>query len=238
MIGEILLNERKVKIPREQIHESWIPHIEFALNSTAMKNIEDNLIMPQLINPEPKDIFNVLSMNLDDIRVVIIGQEPYPVSRHAIGYAFAVPYRAAIPYSLSVIIDEIAINYAHDITLGITTDFDTTLSHWIKQGVFLLNRSLTCQTMTVGSKHLSFWEGFTSLIVHTIAKKQSDIVWLLWGEDAKNLQPVVEKYKNNHVLVWSHPAAQRHGKEFIGCKHFGKANEILKGCNKAQINWV
>lgn len=238
MIGVIRLKERKVKIPTDQIHESWIPHIGFALNSTRMKSIEDTLIVPGLINPEPENIFRVLTMPLDEVRVVIVGQEPYPVSRACTGYAFAIPYRAATPYSLSVIVDELAINYAHDITLGVTTEFDMTLSHWIEQGVFLLNRSLTCNRMETGSKHLPFWEGFTSLIVDTIAKRESNTVWLLWGEDAKALQPIIERYRNNHVLTWSHPAAQRHGKEFIGCKHFNRANEILERCNKSQIVWV
>lgn len=218
-------------LSKDKIDKSWIDAgVGEILKSPAMQFIENELLTTSF-NPEPHQVFRVFEMPLDKIKVVILGQEPYPV--RANGLAFSTDSEP-IPYSLRVIIDSLSLKVAHDITLGTeTTPFDVTLNHWVKQGVFLLNKSLTCYKGQVGNSHLSVWSGFTDYIISIIAKR-GNIVWLLLGETAKEAVPIIKAYKNNYIITDNHPAAVRYGKKFSG-SCFNKVNEFLKD---REINWI
>lgn len=222
------------------VHQSWMPCLGRALESSMFKAIVNDVLTKAPFCPsDPRQILRVLSIPIDHIKVVIIGQDPYPNPEHACGLAFAVPNDVKTPYSLRNICDEIALSVAHDLTLGLMEDnpFDTTLNSWVEQGVFLLNRALTCE-VGASNSHKDYWSGFTELIIDCLAKQSNGLVWMLWGGDAKKALPIIEKYENNNVMTHTHPAAVMYGHPFIGCNHFKMANEILADQNKPIIKWV
>ena len=222
------------------IHPSWHSYLKPLFESDAMAYIKNELLPSAAFCPKPNQIFRVLQMPLDAIKVVIIGQDPYPNPEHACGLAFAVPKNTPPPYSLGKIIDEIALSVSYDITLmgGEDGEFDETLEHWVDQGVFLLNRALTCQ-QGLSNSHSKEWEGFTRKIIEIIAKEREGIIWMLWGNDAQTVTNVInDSGKNHNILTAYHPAAERYGYKFLGCKHFVMANEILADQGKEEINWA
>jgi len=228
------------QISTRYIHVSWKPYLENPLQSSAMRVIINKVLNKCDFCPgDPDHIFRAFSVPYDKVKVVILGQDPYPTIQHAIGYAFACPNDQSIPYSMEQILNELSINTVHDLTLGLEdgTPFDFTLKPWRDQGVLLLNRALTCIVGQPGS-HSKVWSGFTDYVVNVLASKKDNIVWLLWGGIAQEVIPIISKYPNNHILTHSHPAATRQGKPFIGCKHFTHTNEILKEWNKEPIKWA
>jgi uracil-DNA glycosylase len=225
------------------IHESWLPFLQGALDSETMEYIVTHIFSDQNLCPHKDNVFKVLEMPLDKIRVVVIGQDPYPNKEHATGLAFAVPEGTIPPYSLSVIIDELAINYYNDIRIegGPFGDFQEDLNHWVEQGVFLLNKSLTTLKGKPGA-HKNVWKGLTDLIIKTIAENTTNVVWMLWGKDACEAEELIKSHKADRVhevLTSGHPAAERYtNKSFIGNKHFNEVNRILLSWSKPVILWL
>src|ERR1051326_4628371 len=139
--------------PRDKIHPSWQPFIDDVLNRAEDLRELNTQILPNIeYYPAKENIFNVFRMPLEDIKVVILGQDPYPKEGQAIGYAFAVSESTNKPASLRIIEKEIG----HEI--------DKTLSHWREQGVFLLNTALTVEKGKAGS-HLNYWQNFTRQVI-------------------------------------------------------------------------
>lgn len=221
------------------IHHSWHKYLKPIFASEAMSYIKNVLLPFKPFCPQAPLIFRVLSMPIDKIRVVVIGQDPYPNPNHAVGLAFAVPKNTKPPYSLDKIISEIAITTVHDLILegGEGGEFDETLQHWVDQGVFLLNRSLTCYVNEPDS-HKEYWKGFTNYLVDIIAKERKNIIWMLWGNEAKSLTNIINKYEGHTILEAYHPASEKYGYNFIGCNHFKITNELLVENNEKPINWV
>jgi uracil-DNA glycosylase len=231
-----------MKIP-DIIHESWHKHLQPLFDDVKMQKIKEDILPKISFYPESKNIFRVFSMPLDDIKVVILGQDPYP-NGEAIGLAFAVSGDSQVPASLRVIRREI------EETIP-PPDKWKTLEHWQEQGVFLLNTALTVQAKNAGS-HLGIWQWFTREVIKIISK-ESSCIWMLWGAKAQSFKEYIDK-----ALVWSntsslasdfvecniileapHPAAELYGgkKKFSGCNHFKICNEILKLQNKPIINF-
>ncbi len=173
--------------------------------------------------PTGKAIFNVFKMPISKIKVVILGQDPYPTQGYAMGYAFAVPADKKIPKSLSAIKKEI------------NNDEDPkwqTLKHWRDSGVFLLNTALTVEKNKPGS-HLAFWKDFTKEVIKFISKTHP-CIWMLWGRKAQKFKNVIkESNKKNHILEAPHPA-RGNGFHKCGRKNFLDANKIL---GKDEIRW-
>ena len=220
------------------IHESWHPFLQPLFDSDFSLQLIKNHIFPaNNFYPEKRDIFKVFSMPLKDIKVVILGQDPYPQEGQAIGLSFAVSETTPIPTSLRVIQTEVG------------KELDRTLSNWVEQGVFLLNTALTVEKGKAGS-HLNFWKGFTNRVIRIIAAEAAPI-WLLWGKKAQEVKILIEaeNYKHvdeqgqalhNVVLQAPHPAAEAYagGKAgFYGCNHFHTVNSLLSLNNKPIINW-
>jgi uracil-DNA glycosylase len=204
------------------IHDSWTEL--FAEIKMLPEWIKINKLNPDNFYPLSKDVFNVFRMPVNQIRVVILGQDPYPQEGQAIGYAFAVSHDTKKPFSLKVIEKEIG----HPI--------DKTLQDWVNQGVFLLNTALTVEKKNAGS-HTSLWKPITTKIISYIATN-NPCIWMLWGKYAQTFIPIIEK-EGNTILTAPHPAAEAYGNivKFTGCRHFIKVNELLKENNKLLINW-
>lgn len=179
-------------------------------------------------------------MPMQDVKVVILGQDPYPQPNQAIGYSFAVNTNCTIPTSLRIIFKELDLHYHQH-----TNPKDRTLTHWIKQGVFLLNTALTVEKGKAGS-HLKLWENFTKEVIGIISREINPI-WILWGKKAQSFEPIIlenfDVLKHNivpSILTSNHPASEAYnpGKGgFYGCNHFNLTNEILEQRGKQKIYW-
>lgn len=203
------------------VHESWFPFFSVIEQKGILDEIKK--LDPNSFYPASGSVFNVFTMPINNIRVVILGQDPYPNEGQAIGYAFAISEFTKKPFSLKIIEKEIG----HSV--------ENTLLHWREQGVFLLNTALTVQKRNAGS-HVKLWKSFTLNVIDYITTKRS-CVWLLWGRNAQEFEGNIILNIPQHILKASHPAAEVYGKKFIGCKHFEKTNEILIKQGEKPINW-
>ena len=185
----------------------------------------------QTIFPEKKLIFNALnSIPFNKVKVVIIGQDPYHGKGQAHGLSFSVTEGIKTPPSLLNIFKEI------ESDLKINNHGKGDLKKWAKQGVLLLNATLTVRENTAGSHQNKVWEQFTDQIISTISEEKKDLVFLLWGQFAQNKAKLIDKNKH-HILMSSHPSPLSSYRGFFGCKHFSECNNILKRDNKTEINW-
>jgi uracil-DNA glycosylase len=224
------------------IHESWHEHLQPLFNDHKMILINTK-VLPEChkFYPSGPDIFRVFAMPLDKIKVVILGQDPYP-NGEAIGYSFAVNRATKLPASLKIIKNEI-INSGveRDTFINIDTERWRELSHWRQQGVFLLNAALTVQAKVSGS-HVGQWQWFTREVIKIISKEVTP-VWMLWGAKAKVYKQTIknaEIFLVNEILEADHPAAETYPgstSKFTGCNHFNLCNKALKEHNQTIINW-
>jgi uracil-DNA glycosylase len=185
----------------------------------------------QTIFPEKKLIFNTLnSTPFNKVKVVIIGQDPYHGKGQAHGLSFSVTEGIKTPPSLVNIFKEI------ESDLKINNHGKGDLTKWAKQGVLLLNATLTVRENTAESHQNKGWEQFTDQIISTISEEKKDLVFLLWGKFAQKKTKLIDKNKH-HILMSSHPSPLSSYRGFLGCKHFSECNNILERDNKTEINW-
>ncbi len=182
--------------------------------------------------PKGSEIFAAFDhCSFNDVRVVIIGQDPYHGVGQANGLCFSVNDGIAMPPSLINIFKEI------ESDLGIPFPSSGNLQHWAKQGVLLLNATLTVRANQAGSHQNKGWEQFTDAVIRTISEKKKNVVFLLWGGFAKKKGAKIDKSKH-HVLTSGHPSPLSANRGFwFGNKHFSKTNEYLKEKNTTDINW-
>ena len=184
------------------------------------------------IYPEDNDIFNAFKLtDLRDIKVVILGQDPYHGPNQAHGLCFSVLPEIKIPPSLRNIYKELQ----SDIDKFVIPDHGY-LQFWARQGVFLLNTVLTVEEGKAHSHKNLGWETFTDRVIQIINDELSNIVFLLWGTHAQNKCMNIDESKH-HILKASHPSPLSAYRGFFGCKHFSKTNDILTKNNKKPINW-
>lgn len=192
------------------------------------KNNYDNLMK---IFPNYELIFSAFNhFDLKDLKVLILGQDCYHQDKQAHGLCFSVQDDVKIPPSLKNIFKELET----DIDFKIPKSGN--LQSWAKQGVLLLNSSLSVRESSAGS-HINIWEPFTDDIISYISNNTENIVFILWGNFAKKKKKYINIDKH-FILESNHPSplsANRGG--WFGCKHFSKCNEILKSINKSEINW-
>lgn len=215
------------------IHESWHKLLQPLFDDEKMKIIKHEILPSSPFYPLPENIFRVFSMPLQDIKVVILGQDPYP-NGEAIGYAFAINENYNKPASLRIIESELINSYKIGLQHG--WSFDKTLQRWVNQGVFLLNTALTVEYKNAGS-HLKYWEWFSIEVIRSISFEANPL-WLLWGKKAQNYSSVIQKNPNATIINAPHPAAQCYGGDkFVGTSVFIKANEYLVSVGKEPIKW-
>ena len=184
------------------------------------------------VYPPQNDIFNALNVTLlDDVKVVILGQDPYHGEGQAHGLCFSVLPDTKIPPSLVNMYKELA------------TDIDNFnipkhgyLQSWADQGVLLLNTVLTVEKGLAHSHNHLGWEQFTDKIISTLNQQKSDLIFLLWGAHAHKKGKNIDESKH-HVLKATHPSPLSAYRGFFGCKHFSMTNELLVKKGKKEINW-
>lgn len=182
--------------------------------------------------PKGADIFAAFDYcSFDDTKVVIIGQDPYHGIGQANGLCFSVNENIAMPPSLINIFKEI------ETDLGIPFPSNGNLQRWAKQGVLLLNATLTVQAHQAGSHQKRGWEQFTDEVIKVISDKKENVVFLLWGGFAKKKGIKIDKTKH-HVLTSGHPSPLSANRGYwFGNKHFSKTNDYLKSKGETNINW-
>lgn len=181
--------------------------------------------------PDPENIFRAFTLtDFDDVRVVILGQDPYPTPGHANGLAFSVSQGVHPPRSLQNIYREI-----HD-DLGTPPRRDGCLERWAEQGVFLLNSSLTVRAGQSNSHAGKGWEQFTQRAIDALAGRPEPLVFILWGRNARERGRGIDRSRHL-VLESAHPSPMSADRGFFGCRHFSRANEFLREHGHQPIDW-
>ena len=182
--------------------------------------------------PEKQNIFKAFSLTkLDNLKVVILGQDPYHGFGQAQGLAFSTPANIKNPPSMQNILKEIQSDLGKK---SICKDGD--LTPWAKQGVLLLNTILTVEEAKPKSHHNLGWEVFTDNIIKYISDNCEDTIFILWGSPAISKTKLIDR-KKHHILTAPHPSPLSSYRGFFGCKHFSQTNNILKSLNKEPIVW-
>ena len=182
--------------------------------------------------PEKQNIFKAFSLTkLDNLKVVILGQDPYHGFGQAQGLAFSTPANIKNPPSMQNILKEIQSDLGKK---SICEDGD--LTPWAKQGVLLLNTILTVEEAKPKSHHSLGWEVFTDNIIKYISDNCEDTIFILWGSPAISKTKLIDR-KKHHILTAPHPSPLSSYRGFFGCKHFSQTNNILKSLNKEAIIW-
>ena len=182
------------------------------------------------IYPPGPAIFKAFELTpADKVKVVILGQDPYPGQGQAMGLSFSVPANIPAPPSLRNIFKEI------EDDLGIRMSGCPDLRKWAEQGVLLLNSSLTVQAGMPNSHSRIGWTEFTDAVIRWLSDNREGIVFLLWGNYARNKKVLIDTSRH-HVLEAAHPSPLARG-AFSGCRHFSRTNEILMSEGLSPIDW-
>lgn len=217
------------------ISKSWYELLKDKLESENFKNLCSWLnkeYKTKTIYPKPENVFNAINnVKFDDVKVVIIGQDPYHGPNQAHGLSFSVEGNVAIPPSLQNIFKEI------NAELGCYIPNNGNLTKWAKQGVLMLNSVLTVEAGKPNSHKGKGWEQITTAIIEMLNKREKPIVFLLWGANAKAIGKNINT-SHHYVLTASHPSpmsANQGGWFGNGC--FKKTNEILESLGEKPIDW-
>lgn len=185
----------------------------------------------KVIYPPQKDIFNALKLTpFAEVRAVILGQDPYHGPGQAHGLAFSVRQGVPPPPSLQNIFLELKND------LGICPPKHGCLESWAKQGVLLLNATLTVEAGKPQSHAQIGWQRFTDKIISCLNEHPQGIVFLLWGSPAQQKSRLINPYKHR-ILTAPHPSPLSAHRGFLGCKHFSAANSLLKQMGREEIDW-
>lgn len=183
------------------------------------------------IYPPGSQIFKAFELTpVDNLKVVILGQDPYHGPGQAHGLSFSVPAGVPAPPSLKNIFKEI------ESDLGIRMSGYPNLEKWASQGVLLLNAVLTVQAGSAASHSKIGWEEFTDAVIRYISDNCDGVVFLLWGNFARSKSAFIDRSRH-HILEAAHPSPLARG-AFFGCRHFSKTNEILASQGKTPIDWM
>ncbi|MDD5787123.1 uracil-DNA glycosylase [Campylobacter lanienae] len=213
---------------------SWQELLKDELNSQNFANIIKFLNSQTATIYPPKElIFNAFNLcKPSDLKVIIIGQDPYHNPQEAMGLAFSVPQGVRIPPSLKNIFKELIDDINSDILVNRSSD----LSDWARQGVLLLNSALTVEKNRPASHAKIGWQGFISGVIKIINLRFNHCVFMLWGNHAKALSPLIDP--NSHLILQAaHPSPLARG-AFFGSHHFSKCNEYLLAHSKTPIKWL
>ncbi len=215
------------------IHPSWKQHLDSEFEKEYFQQLSQDIrseYQQSTVYPPPKDIFRAFDLcPFDQVKVVIIGQDPYHGPKQANGLCFAVHEGIKIPPSLKNIFKEI------ENDLGVKPLDSGDLSRWAKQGVLLLNSVLTVRAHNAASHKGKGWEQFTDAVVEKLSAERTGIVYLLWGRYAQKKGEGVDRDKNL-VLTSAHPSPFSATK-FFGNHHFSQCNTYLEQHGKEPINW-
>lgn len=215
------------------MHSSWeeifnnYPKID-ELNN-MIKEIDEQRLT-KTIYPPKEQVFRVFDLPLEDIKVVILGQDPYHNPNQACGLSFSVNDGVPLPKSLINIYKEL-----HD-DLGIKPAKTGNLESWFKQGVFLLNAVLTVEKNSPASHSKMGWENFTDYIIENISKKNENVVFVLWGAYARSKNKLIDPSKHK-IIESAHPSPLSAYRGFFGSKVFSQINSYLAENDRETINF-
>jgi uracil-DNA glycosylase len=217
-----------------QIEDSWYNLLKLYFESPVYTTLIENLKKEQLTHSIYPDTNNILKAYnttlLDQVKIVILGQDPYHNKGEAHGLSFSVPESIKFPPSLKNIFQELD----SDLATPIPESGD--LTRWAEQGVLLLNSYLTVRDDEPLSHKEIGWRQLTDYTISQLSFNKEGIIFLLWGNHAKSKISLINTDKH-HVLTAAHPSPFSAYNGFFGCKHFSKANELLIKQGKEPINW-
>lgn len=217
-----------------KLEKSWFEKLQHEIEkpyiSELKQFLQSEIDAGKTIYPPQELVFNAfLQAPYDQVKVVIVGQDPYHGKGQAHGLAFSVLPNVIIPPSLKNIYKEIQDD------LGIQPPKNGCLQHWAEQGVLLLNATLTVRAGEPKSHYGKGWERFTDAVIDTLVQKKDPIVFLLWGKSA---QEKGHRAVGTHHAVFeaAHPSPYS-ADRFLGCRHFSKTNQFLQSVGKSPIDW-
>ncbi|TLP98280.1 uracil-DNA glycosylase [Nesterenkonia salmonea] len=185
------------------------------------------------ILPAPENVLRAFRQPFDEVKVLVIGQDPYPTPGHPIGMSFAVAADVRpLPRSLGNIFKELQSD------LGIAPSLHGDLTHWAQQGVLMLNRVLTVQAGEPASHRGIGWEAVTETAVRALAESGKPLVSILWGVQARQLQPILNAGSHTEVIVSPHPSPLSASRGFFGSRPFSRTNEALQRLGADPIDWT
>lgn len=218
-----------------ELPNSWKNILQQEFNKPyfiELTNFVEKEYAKQVCYPLKKDIFAAFKYcNLKDLKVVLIGQDPYHGPNQANGLCFSVQDKIPHPPSLINIFKEIATDLEQEYPQS------GNLEKWAKQGVLLLNATLTVRAKEAGSHQKKGWETFTDKVIKTISEEKNNVVFLLWGGFAKKKAKLIDK-KKHFILESGHPSPLSANRGYwFGNKHFSKTNKILHKIAEKPIDW-
>lgn len=219
-----------------KLDQSWLNYLEPEFSKPYMLELRNFLLAEKAngktILPKANQWFNALNTTaLSNVKVVILGQDPYPTIGHAHGLCFSVqPEVSPLPKSL------LNINKELEGDLGVTNHHVGYLQPWAEQGVLLLNAVLTVEAGKANSHQNKGWEQFTDAVIQTINQHTQNTVFILWGAYAQKKGRIIDRSKH-FVIESPHPSPLSAYRGFFGSKPFSQTNQYLTEHNKAPINW-
>ncbi|HEG5395541.1 TPA: uracil-DNA glycosylase [Campylobacter coli] len=223
-----------INIEDIKINDDWKEFLKEEFNKNYFLEIKKRYIQAlnnnAIIYPPANLTFNAFNLTpLDGLKIVLLGQDPYHQPNQAMGLSFSVPYGVKIPPSLLNIYKELKTD------LSIEPSKSGDLSSWAKQGILLLNSILSVEAGKPASHSSWGWQEFSDAVISKLSLEKSGLIFMLWGNYAKSKKALIDTNKH-FILEAAHPSPlARTG--FLGCKHFSKANEILRNLGKYPINW-
>lgn len=215
------------------MHESWKPFLDSEFSKPYFRELSAFLhtaYAEKQVFPAKPQVFRAFTTDLAEVKVVVLGQDPYHTPGAAHGLAFSVPDSQPIPPSLVNIYKEIDVEY------GQHANPTGNLRNWQQQGVLLLNNVLTVEAHKAGSHRGKGWEQFTEAVVRYLDAEREHLVFLLWGRDARSKKNMIDM--NRHLILESaHPSPLSAHNGFFGNNHFRRANDYLAKHGIAEIEW-
>ena len=217
------------------MHESWLAVLGDELEQPYMQELRAFLVAEltagRRFYPPADKVFNALALTaFEDVRVVVLGQDPYHGPGQAMGLCFSVPADVPLPPSLRNIFDELQSD------VGIARPSSGDLTPWAERGVLLLNAVLTVAPGQAASHAGKGWERFTDRAIRELSERRDGIVFLLWGRYAQQKGTIVVRTRH-HVLAAAHPSPLSAANGFLGCRHFSQANALLQEGGREPVDW-
>ena len=223
----------QINLDAVRIESGWKEALREEFLSEYFAKIKENLLAAkarEIVYPPGNLIFNAFNLTpFERVRAVILGQDPYHGAHQAMGLSFSVPRGVRIPPSLVNIYKEIKSD------LGISEPASGDLSYWAKQGVLLLNASLSVGANRANSHSDFGWQIFTDAVIKILSARRQSLVFMLWGNFAKAKSALIDAQRHL-ILTAAHPSPLAGG-AFFGCKHFSRCNEYLRAHGLGEIDW-
>lgn len=223
----------QINLDDVRIESGWKEALREEFLSEYFAKIKENLLAAkarEIVYPPGNLIFNAFNLTpFERVRAVILGQDPYHGAYQAMGLSFSVPHGVRIPPSLVNIYKEIKSD------LGISEPASGDLSYWAKQGVLLLNASLSVGANRANSHSGFGWQIFTDAVIKILSARRQSLVFMLWGNFAKAKSALIDAQRHL-ILTAAHPSPLAGG-AFFGCRHFSRCNEYLRAHGLGEIDW-